>query len=118
MTLRSGRPASSRSGVALRLKLLPEVAIDDRFMRALMEFLLGRSALRNMEAPAGSAFRRNPSSCYIEPGRALGGGSFSLNLGCNTWTMAQQIFCCGELCGVRRRMTSKLWKLEFLEERR
>jgi hypothetical protein len=31
-----------------------------------------RSVLRDLEAPAGSTFRRKPSFCYPEPGRALG----------------------------------------------
>jgi hypothetical protein len=35
----------------------------------------GRSGLRNLEAPAGSAFRRYPSFCYIRSGCALGGWS-------------------------------------------
>ena len=35
----------------------------------------GRSGLRNLEAPAGSAFPRYPSFCYIRSGCAFGGRS-------------------------------------------
>ena len=74
--LHAARGAGHHRELAARIQCDPSALIARLSPACAGNLLPGRSALRNMEAPAGSAFHRSTSICYIEPGCARGGGSF------------------------------------------